>query len=86
MPLQACSDRKGMGEERPSSPTIARQIIVVGFGAVLLWATVFYWWYYTTQRSRLVFLCTFAVIPLPFFLWLAAILVGKVIKRARQSR
>jgi SanA protein len=75
-----------MGEERPSSPTIARQIIVVGFGAVLLWATVFYWWYYTTQRSRLVFLCTFAVIPLPFLIWLAAILAGKIVKQARQSR
>jgi SanA protein len=59
---------------------------LVGFGAVLLWATAFYWWYYTTQRSRLVFLCTFAVIPLSFFVWLAAILAGKIVKQARQSR
>jgi SanA protein len=53
---------------------------------VLLWATAFYWWYYTTQRSRLVFLCTFGVIPLSFSIWLAAILAGKIIQRARQSR
>jgi SanA protein len=86
MPLRACSGRKGMGEERPFSPTIARQIIVVGLGVVLLWATVFYWWYTATQRSRLVFLCTFAVISLPFIIWLAAAIVGKIVKRARQSR
>jgi SanA protein len=75
-----------MGKERPSSPTIAHQIIVVGFGAVLLWATVFYWWYYTTQRSRLVFLCTFAVIPFSFLIWLAAVFAGKIVKRTWQSR
>jgi SanA protein len=75
-----------MGEERPSRPAIAHQIIVVGFGAVLLWATVFYWWYYVTQRSRLVFLCTFAVIPLPFLLWLTGAFVGKIARQSRRFR
>jgi SanA protein len=83
---RAYSGREGMGEERPSSPTVARQISVAGFGAVLLWATAFYWRYYTTRQSRLVFLCTFAVIPLPFLTWLAAICAGKIAGRARRSQ
>jgi len=75
-----------MGEEKPSRPTIAHQVIVVGFGAVLLWATAFYWWYYAARQSRIGFLCTFSVVPLPFLIWLVAILVGKIARRARRSQ
>jgi SanA protein len=53
---------------------------------VLLWAIAFYRWYYDARQSRIGFLCTFAVVPLPFLIWLVAIFVGKIARRARRSQ
>lgn len=75
-----------MEKNEPSRPTIVHQLVIMAFGAALLWGTVFYWWHYTTRRSRLVLLGTLVVIPIPFLTWLFAVLFGKAARQPKLRR